>query len=469
MRRMRIRIAVAFLVPGALIAGTLLAAPARAATRTVCGSGCDFTAIQPAVNAASAGDTIEVRGGTYSESVVVDKPLTFSATPGTTVDPPGSNGTGFRLAANNVTIRGFTIGNRIGIASTTGINVADTSGARIVDNVIVHNQRGISLLGASDVTVSESRIADNNGAGPANNAGLWGDNVDGITITDSTFAGHTNTAINLQGSARIKISGNRFADNDNMAVIWNDSHVTVADNTGVSMRATAVFITKSSDVTVRGNDLTARADDTAGVSLSIAAGASTQVRITGNVLRRFARGVNVGAGAATDTPLLSGNQFLTTAIGVRNLGTVQVDARGNWWGAASGPADAVAGDGSLPETNPGSGVAAVGPVDYRDWCTTDTCTTTPAPAKSTLKDEVLTRGNGDRVLLITVRAGQASVDGGVMIVRPTDRPRARTVVHNGRGRVNLGGLRPGRHVYTVKFKGTATAAPATKRVVVRVR
>lgn len=39
------------------------------------GAGVDYTTIQAAVDAASDGDTIEVRGGTYIENVDVDKRL----------------------------------------------------------------------------------------------------------------------------------------------------------------------------------------------------------------------------------------------------------------------------------------------------------------------------------------------------------------------------------------------------------
>ena len=41
------------------------------------GAGVDYMTIQAAVNAAAAGDTIEVRSGTYVENVNVDKRLTL--------------------------------------------------------------------------------------------------------------------------------------------------------------------------------------------------------------------------------------------------------------------------------------------------------------------------------------------------------------------------------------------------------
>ena len=51
---------------------------AAATTRTVCASGCDYTTIQSAIDAASAGDTIEVQAGTYAEQVVISKNITVT-------------------------------------------------------------------------------------------------------------------------------------------------------------------------------------------------------------------------------------------------------------------------------------------------------------------------------------------------------------------------------------------------------
>ena len=354
---------VAALVPGALVAGVLLAAPASAATTTVsvCSVGCDFTTISAAVSAASAGDTIDVQGGTYTESVAVSKPLTIRATtPGTTVVPgPGFNDAGFKLQADDVTIQGFTIGDRSAMNQTVGIDVASTNGTRILDDIIVNNQRGVSLNGASDTVVSGTRFSDNNGSGPDNNAGLWGDAVTGITVENSTFVGHTNTAVNLAGSSHITITGSKFDDNGNVAVIWGDTDVTVSDNVGTMMRGSGVYLNQSSNVTISGNDLAARGG-TSAVSVNNVSGPNSTVLVTHNVLRDFARGVGIANGALSDPLVASGNAFLTTTAGVRNLGSTLVDARGNWWGAASGPADPTAGDSSLPETNSGTGVSRRG-------------------------------------------------------------------------------------------------------------
>ena len=416
MRSTRARAGLALLVPGALVAGGLLATPAVATTtttRTVCATDCEFTTIGAAVIAATAGDTIEVRGGTYAESVAVDKSVTLRATAGATVLPgPSYNEAGFRLQADDVTIDGFTIGNRSAMSKTVGIDVSNTSGARVVDSILVNNQRGVSLSGgASDVIVSGTRFADNNGSGPDDNAGLWGDGVTGITVKDSTFLGHTNTAINLAGSSDITVTGSRFEDNGNLAVIWGDTNVTIAGNTGTEMRGSAVYLNHSSHVTVSGNDLAARGG-TSAVSVNNIDGANAGLSVTGNVLRGFVRGVGIVADGTSDATVVSGNRFLTTTLGVRNQGTASVDARHNWWGAASGPADSLT-DASTPVTNSGAGVGVEGVVDYRDWCVTSTCVTSTKPTTPTkpavrahtkLTTTVVARRTGVRVLKVKVTA-----------------------------------------------------------------
>ncbi len=53
----------------------LAAGPVHAATLTVCPSGCDFTAIQPAVDSALSGDTIRISSGMFPGFSITDKSL----------------------------------------------------------------------------------------------------------------------------------------------------------------------------------------------------------------------------------------------------------------------------------------------------------------------------------------------------------------------------------------------------------
>lgn len=62
----------------AVVAGCMaLTGSAWASTKTVCASGCAFTSIQAAINAASPGATITIGPGNYFENIVVNKSVTL--------------------------------------------------------------------------------------------------------------------------------------------------------------------------------------------------------------------------------------------------------------------------------------------------------------------------------------------------------------------------------------------------------
>ena len=80
------------LVCGVLVASLAVTSSAWAA-KTVCPSGCSYTGIQAAINAASPGATITIGPGSYTENVVVNKPVTLkgSGSSSTVIYPAVSN------------------------------------------------------------------------------------------------------------------------------------------------------------------------------------------------------------------------------------------------------------------------------------------------------------------------------------------------------------------------------------------
>jgi nitrous oxidase accessory protein NosD len=153
---------------GALVLGAAVAAApaAEAATHTVCAKGCSSSTIQGAIGLAAAGDTIDVRPGTYAENVVVDRSLTLRGHGDASVILPAVSGptcadgsslcpgasTLVLVQADDVTITGLRL---------QGDNPALTSGV-VVDGADVDARNGIvtnHLLGkyenltVSDVTV----------------------------------------------------------------------------------------------------------------------------------------------------------------------------------------------------------------------------------------------------------------------------------------------------------------------------
>jgi pectin methylesterase-like acyl-CoA thioesterase len=75
-------------------------------TWTVCSGRCDFSSIQEAIDAASGGDTIEVREGTYRETLQILKTLTIT---GEGTDNVTLEGSVSVLGGIAVTMEGLTI------------------------------------------------------------------------------------------------------------------------------------------------------------------------------------------------------------------------------------------------------------------------------------------------------------------------------------------------------------------------
>ncbi len=77
---------------GVLGAALIGASPALAAKKTVCASGCAYTSIQAAIEAAPEGSTVTIGKGTFVENVIVTKPLMIEGSgKETVIEPAVSN------------------------------------------------------------------------------------------------------------------------------------------------------------------------------------------------------------------------------------------------------------------------------------------------------------------------------------------------------------------------------------------
>ena len=98
----------------------------------------DYSTIQEAINAASAGDVIHVKAGTYFENVVVNKSLSLiGEDKETTVIDGGQAGTVIRVIASNVTVTGFKIQNSGKF--DVGISIEESSHVNVTDNIAINN------------------------------------------------------------------------------------------------------------------------------------------------------------------------------------------------------------------------------------------------------------------------------------------------------------------------------------------
>lgn len=180
-----------------LVVPLLFCAPwAHGAVITVCSSGCNFTHVAPAVQAASPGDIIEVYPGTYAESstVSVDKTLTIVGTyPRFTVvrNSSGSQpvfsiflGQGERVEIRELTI---TDGSR-GIY----INSSGNYGQVLISDCIIENNSSSHAGGGVEadgelVTIEDSIVRNNTAT---DGGGLYSNDAP-LVILRTVFEGNT--------------------------------------------------------------------------------------------------------------------------------------------------------------------------------------------------------------------------------------------------------------------------------------
>jgi hypothetical protein len=177
------------------------------------GSG-NYTTIQTAIDNAVQNDIIEVRPGTYAESVEVDKDVTIVAPDGASIAPPSGAVSAVTITdasepqLENLTITG---NNRIGLdaRSTTGawtvtdlqitgvdfgITALSSTGEWVVDDTTIANveTRGISADGSEGKwTINSSTIRDVSGIG------LDAYRIEAGVIKNSKITDVTQTGINL--------------------------------------------------------------------------------------------------------------------------------------------------------------------------------------------------------------------------------------------------------------------------------
>ena len=184
---MRLRasvLAVLFMVA----AGPQVALPTTAASLVVPDG---YRTIQAAIDAASPGDVIQVRPGTYVENLVVKKwDLTLlGADPRVTILDGGGRGTVvYAEAAGNFRLEGFTIQNssRSGqVPGSAGIHLNFPSGRNVIARVIVQdNVIGIAFWNSFYATcVVEGSLVVNN-----SHIGISDDGCGTVEITRTTIA-----------------------------------------------------------------------------------------------------------------------------------------------------------------------------------------------------------------------------------------------------------------------------------------
>lgn len=199
---------------------------------------CDqrWGSITETLERARAGDTIVVKGECH-EAVVVDKAITLNGRDSARVVPPEASDTAFTVTGRDVTVRGFVLdapalfqfyvvgsakltieSNAIRNATNFGVSVAAASDVTIVDSVIEDNQYGgIIGLHASRLAIGTSNVFSTPSPNVITNNARVGlvliSNSTAMVVGGNTISGH-GVGILVQDGGQARVAGNHIDDND---------------------------------------------------------------------------------------------------------------------------------------------------------------------------------------------------------------------------------------------------------------
>jgi parallel beta-helix repeat protein len=225
-------------------------------TLTVCPSGCDFSTIQAAINAAQTGDTITVSSGAYAENLTITTSLTLQGADPTTTIIDGSGGVPSQLPVilvqntENVTITGFTI-----TKGRRGVHALSVKNLHIVKNVLSRNIRQNILWGANDTSgpvvgeILENQILES----LEEPTGGFGQGIHIIgnsqaMISNNLIQGNARVGIIVNRGSNAVITGNMIKENGFEGIRVFNAMVEIRDNKLIANAEAGIHINVERDV-----------------------------------------------------------------------------------------------------------------------------------------------------------------------------------------------------------------------------
>jgi hypothetical protein len=320
-----------------------------------------FQTIQSAINAAQPGDTINVAHASYHEDVVIDRGVSLIGQPDDRNQNPFIVGTGgangieavVQIAGgvNGVVIQNFAIGDSDGQQQEqVGVLVGSGASNVTLDHDVIRKVRDpLTAVSGPATTVGIlveptaqniliTHLALYQILDPPGSQGAVGIVIDGaiqVSIVH-TYVKHVgDVGFQIEGAASgVTLTGDAVEETESTSGIG----ILVQDSAQVTLDHDKVY-------------------QLAGTSTGLEVDGSAQVVGAQDQLTENAFGVLVDADFTGTLAVNDTNLNANTQAAIDNLSSVVVDATGDWWGAASGPA---------PQ---GTGDAIIGPVDFSDWLT----------------------------------------------------------------------------------------------------
>ncbi len=197
----------------------------------------DFTTIQAAVTAASSGDTIIVKDGTYTENVDVDKSLEIRSENGADlaiVQASNPSDDVFCVTAQNVTINGFTASGATTMDNNAGIKIASSGGfCTITNNKCNGNSTGISVVSSVGGNTVSNNICTSSGK-----YGIYLSNTTNNSVTGNTCSNNTagtGYALYLADNANNNTVNGNTSDSNTIGIrVKNADNNSIFNNTSLN-------------------------------------------------------------------------------------------------------------------------------------------------------------------------------------------------------------------------------------------
>lgn len=176
----------------------------------------DFVAIQDAVDAAAARDSIRVYPGTYVENIDVNKAVLIGTWAGpevTTIQAADPNDHAVAMLSDQAAISGFTIEGASGLYRAGIFVQGDWCG--FSTNRISNNNYGMWLEDADNILIERSEVSGNGWTG----VHMWRSHHN--TIRRNEFSSHPACGIYLEDCAHNAIYDNKVIDNySGLVLVW---------------------------------------------------------------------------------------------------------------------------------------------------------------------------------------------------------------------------------------------------------
>lgn len=327
--------------------------------------------IQSAIDSANPGDTIDIAAGTYTERIVVDKPLTIKGAQAgvdarnrsgseTIIQGPTSGNSSLyviRVTSNDVTIDGVTVQTEAATDAFHGIQIpssADIQNLIIVNNIVQNTGAGFfaySNTSFENLLINKNAFLNNNRLDTSSSVYLANTSGSNIEISDNILRGNDNGAdvskagINVgttSSLSNVKILRNE-AEGTRTFLVYNgiaSGEISGNTATGAGIKSGIFIGLDNQDVTISDNNLK---NYEYGVHFSTeymsGGNPSSNVQVNGNTMTEMQlAGIYVKDGAYTGTLSLTNNSIFGNAIGINNESSATtVDANKNWWGCPGGP------------------------------------------------------------------------------------------------------------------------------------